>query len=321
MKLWSSILHWLFPPKPVAPVIPIKPDVPPPPAAEVPPPIAVPPSQSLEYKELSEYDLIVWAGRAADISQSFEGSDPWANITGNFDGTGLTCGSLGWTIQWMNQQRLVKAFVTKHGVDRAKSLMPKTWDWYWKLTTMTNEDQAIPYADSISHGTSRIDEPYRFELRAFWKSIEMTQLQKEFAVIDFGRFAIKQAYKCQKYFGLEYPKFHHFAYWFDQAVLNGSGKTPEIEMNEGMKTSEVFSWMEKETGYCQDDFDQNKELWKGEMVTATKQQIVLFELAMVRSKESRGQFDTVTMNRRGTLALGKGWVNGELRNLKGILGL
>jgi hypothetical protein len=254
--------------------------------------------------------------RALEISQSFEGSDPWANITGNFDGAGLTCGALGWTVKWFNQQRLVKLFVERHGEGLAQAIMPKTWAWYWDLTNIRSESAAISAANTISRGSSRVIEPYRTELRLFWRSPEMRSIQVEFAQKDMGKFAMSQAEKCREFFGLDAPKFHHFAYWFDQAVLNGTGGAPALSEASKVSTDDVFEWMAKETGYVQKDFNRNASLWASMIKIATDDERDLLKLAMIRADKSREEFDTVTMNRRGTLALKKGWINGELRDLR-----
>ena len=45
-----------------------------------------------------------YLGRSMVITGSFEGSDPLANIRGNFDDEGLSCGQLGKTVRAGDQQ-------------------------------------------------------------------------------------------------------------------------------------------------------------------------------------------------------------------------
>ena len=61
--------------------------------------------------------------RAMLITGGFEGSDPWANITGNFDGEGLTCGQLGKTIKAGDQQKVVRNYISAHGTAELLTLM------------------------------------------------------------------------------------------------------------------------------------------------------------------------------------------------------
>ncbi|MCA6566601.1 MAG: hypothetical protein ACK5UJ_00265 [Pseudobdellovibrionaceae bacterium] len=283
-----------------------------------PPPVTTPaePIKPLPPVEAPKPLLDLWTKQALEISQSFEGSDPWANITGNFDGAGLTCGALGWTIKWNNQQRLVKDFVKAHGLSELMALMPKTGNEYWKITKLP-EEAALAEVNAWSRGQSKVLQPYREELRAFWKDERMKDIQVKYAEADMGTFAMRQAQATQSYFKLQEPKFHHFAYWFDQAVLNGTGKTPSLVDGEKFTLKDVLEWMQSETGYAQGDFKKNHQLWSKERLDV--QSLHLLKLAMVRAQRSREQFDTVTMNRRGTLAVKKGYVNGTLRDLTNIL--
>src|ERR1700747_3740809 len=68
--------------------------------------------------------------RAMLITGGFEGDDPWANITGNFDGEGLTCGQLGKTISAGDQQGVVKNYLSVHGEGELRQLMPETGGKY-----------------------------------------------------------------------------------------------------------------------------------------------------------------------------------------------
>lgn len=252
-----------------------------------------------------------WTERALYISQGFEGSDPFANITGNFDGCGLTCGALGWTIKWGNQQRLVKDFIKLYGEDQLKALMPRTGEEYLKVTNMHHE-AALKAVDHWSSG-AKVLNPYRSELRAFWTDERMINIQIKYAEVDMGDFAMKQAITTQEYFKLSSPKFHHFAYWFDQAVLNGTGKTPLLMEAEDITLTDVWKWMESESGAAITDFKKNLNLWQDSYISL--EEMHLLKLAMLRAQRSREEYDTVTMNRRGTLAIGKGYVNAKLWDL------
>ena len=58
-------------------------------------------------------------------SGRFEGDDPWANITGNFDDAGLTCGMLGKTFGDGDQQECVHRFLKQFGPGELLKLMPR----------------------------------------------------------------------------------------------------------------------------------------------------------------------------------------------------
>ncbi len=311
MSWLSNLLQKLFGKKPddVTPIVtqPVTPN--PTPAPVIPFPVA------------GKYNRFDWSVRALHITQRFEGETAWANITGNFDGAGLTCGALGWTIQWHNQQPLVKQFVLKFGIDKLKALMPQTWKWYWELTNIKSESEAIKRANEISEISSKVQEPYNTELKHFWSSEEMIQIQKEAADRDMGAWAETQATKMKAYFGLPAMSFMHFAYYFDQKVLNGGAKNPEISEGEAISTESVFRWMLSESGYGENDFNKNIPYWKGLIERASPDQKLLFRLAKIRADRAREEFDTITMSRRGILCLGSGFVNGKFWDIKKDLGM
>ena len=249
-----------------------------------------------------------WTMKAIDISQGFEGSDPWANITGNFDGAYLTCGALGFTWKYNNQPPMILEYVNKHGADKLLSLMPKTGAEYIHAAKL-GEQGGKDIVSKWSQG-NKVREPYYSELRAFWKSKEMKDIQIKAAWKMMGVFAMNKTLEGQKFFSLESPKFSHFAYWFDQAVLNGTGQTVPF----GTRiTREFFDYQTKEGQYLRSDFKKNQNLWR-EIIAKTHNPLdneVLMIMAWERAKKSRFEFIPVTMCRRGTLAMGEGYVNGK----------
>lgn len=259
-----------------------------------------------------------WTLRALNISQRFEGNDPWANITGNFDGCGLTCGALGWTLKWQNQQPLVKEFREKFGPALCRKLMPDSWDFYWKIISNPDENEAIKEVDVFSNGTANVKEPLKAELRTFWKHPGMIEIQTAHAAKEMGAFAMKQTNLCASYFKTDLL-FHYFAYWFDQAVLNGTGGTPALQEAEAFKGRDVINWMKSlNTGYLLSDLKKNVDEWR--MTPMSPIGTPLLILAMIRAKKSKTEFIPVTMCRRGTLAIGTGYVNDELFDLRKELG-
>jgi hypothetical protein len=136
------------------------------------------------------FNRLEWTKKALAISKAYEGSDGWANITGNFDGTGLTCGALGWTMKWNSQDWLVKTFVARHGETKARALMPTAWATYWKAIN-AGEAEGMALVAPWSNGSSKVKEPYQSELRALWNSPEMIAIQIEAADSDMGAYSEK----------------------------------------------------------------------------------------------------------------------------------
>lgn len=116
------------------------------------------------------------------ITGGFEGSDPWANITGNFDGEGLTCGQLGKTIKAGDQQRVVRNHIAAHGTAELLTLMPKKGGEYIKVINASIAN-GMAVVVNWSDKKHRVIEPYRSELAAFWKSARMIVKQREHAEV------------------------------------------------------------------------------------------------------------------------------------------
>lgn len=250
-----------------------------------------------------------WTESALKTSMRFEGGD-FANITGNFDGAGLTCGSLGWTIKWSNQQPLVFKFVSRYGLVELKKLMPQKGSEYWNLVNIKDYNQAITFANKWSKNSANVLEPYRSELQKFWKDPRMMQIQYEYAWLNMGKWAREQALIFSSAVGINVT-FRHFSYFFDQAVLNGTSGTPTAAEGNKISLNEIYTWIKSyKIGYTQVDFQKNRSIWMKAAETADADQILLFKMAYLRALKSRDEFKPVTMNRRASLALGAGYVNG-----------
>lgn len=71
--------------------------------------------------------------------------------------------------------------------------------------------------------------------------------------------------------------------------------------------------MSSETGWTQKSFNKNRDCWRGIIGSADDVQRKMWILAYLRSSVASENGDTVTMCRRGSPALGSGWVNDTLR--------
>ncbi len=257
-------------------------------------------------------DWLSWTEKAMKISGSFEGNgENWVNPVGNFDGAYLTCGLLGFTWKWNNQPSMISEFVKRQGKATLMALMPKSGAAYLDAAAKGEKDGA-PIVSAWSVG-EHVDEPYKSELSKFWSSPEMKKIQTETSLTMFGQFAKRKTLEGQQYYGLAEPRFSHYAYWFDQAVLNGTGKTPTFEAAETIDVEKVFDWMSSETGWTQKSFNKNRDYWRGIIGSVDDVQRKMWILAYLRSSVASEKGDTVTMCRRGNLALGSGWINDTLR--------
>lgn len=283
------------------------------PPPEEPPPAKPEPIVESPKEEKEEIDFEKWAKDAAFISSTFEGDGgDYANVVGNFDGAYLTCGLLGLTWKYGNQLEILDEYLKKYGPNKLQKLMPKTGNEYLQAIN-SGYTEGAEIVSSWSNGSANVRQPYRSELAAFWSSPEMVELQDKKYSKMMGVFALKKCLETQEYFELPKPLFQHYVYWWDQAVLNGTGKTIEFKEADGFGVQKVLEFCESVSGYNKDSMRKNAKLWKDQLDKSSMEERHLFKMAYLRALKSRPEFQGTTMMRRGTLALGKGYVNGTLR--------
>lgn len=248
------------------------------------------------------------------ITGGFEGSDPWANITGNFDGEGLTCGQLGKTIKAGDQQKVVRNYIAEHGTSELLMLMPKKGGEYVKViqSSIANGMAVVVNWSDQKH---RVIEPYRSELAAFWKSAKMIVKQREHAAVTEGAMADTWVTDWQGS-----GSFQEFALFFDVAAQNGSlkGVTAAvvdacIGTDPAAAIAKALAWVDsvpkKTSGY--EDAKKNVPLWRSMLASAALEIVRLFIFAILRSQKAAAAWQWDVANRKATLALGEGWVHGK----------
>jgi hypothetical protein len=279
----------------------------------------VPSISRLQEPAKVEIDWKAWAKEAAHISSTYEGKGgDYANITGNFDGAYLTCGLLGLTWKYSNQIKIIDKYLKRHGPNPLLKLMPKTGQKYLEAVNAGVRAGAIMVSE-WSNG-AKVYQPYKKELEAFWSSPEMIALQDETYEEMMGIFAKKKCLETQAFFGLAEPQFEHYAYWWDQAVLNGQGSTVGFEEAKNFSSMKVLDFVGNIGGYNKSSNVENYKIWAKAINTASLEQLHLFKMAYLRSLKSRKEFMGTTLMRRGTLALGIGCVNEQDRKYDWYLG-
>lgn len=276
-----------------------------------PEPISIPSSP-----ETGLIDWIDWTIRAAKIVGTFEGKgEDWGNPVGNFDGAGLTCGLLGFTWKYNNQPPMILKFVDRHGINALRALMPFTGEAYYKAARAgESPGMSIVKEWTNKSNKSLVNEPYRRELSAFWTSPGMIQIQREKAWEMMGIWAKKMTLEAQQYFNLPAPKFEHFVFFVDQATLNGTGKTPTFQAAAAVQLMDVLHFCDTVGGFNVPDIRKNAKLWRAMLAKSPLDETVLFKFGYLRALKANSKFRATTFNRRGTLALGSGYVNGTLRH-------
>lgn len=151
------------------------------------------------------------------ISSSFEGSDlgkiGFDNITGNFDGEGLSIGFLQFCTGQDSDRELFQKMYQRHP-DVLKSCLGDLYDGFVATLTKSKQER-LAWAISINNPNNRIKEPWKSRLLALCRTPEFQEIQMEMAE---GRIQAAAAI-CHE-FGLK--SIRAFALCFDIVVQNGS---------------------------------------------------------------------------------------------------
>lgn len=254
-----------------------------------------------------------WLNKAFFASTFFENSNTKAQVTGNFDGAYLTCGYLGWTFLYGDQQRMVKQFAAANPGLISK-YMPHTWADYLNACNQLTK-RGCEIVRDWSSGAN-VKEPYRSELAALWNSPEMTAIELAVGQNSFGAFAELMTKKFCDHFICP-ATLNIFAMFFDIRVQNGSLKDIVIENipnNRGMMMAQAkvaIKWMySRAAGAGLGDVHRNASLWEPMLQGSDDWRLALFGVGYLRSIECTEAWKGVCLDRKGSLAFGQGYVNG-----------
>lgn len=263
-----------------------------------------------------------WVESALQLTGHFENSaDPWAGVTGDFDGMGISLGVLQWNIGSSSLQRLVKPL----GRAAVVALMPHNGVDLWNACNAP-VDEGLRIVRGWQNGAT-LRPAVKEELKAFCRS-EAFKAQQ---VAGADRVASDAFAQARRYasddptFGGQVPK-RLFCWFFDLVTQNGGLRTVTYQHVEAyinqfsvlFAADTVCNWLAARTsadaGFR--DSHKNAEEWRGKVTAA---QLSLFILSYQRALIARTQFRADTLNRKGTIALGFGHVHVERHDLTGIL--
>jgi len=265
---------------------------------------------------LSDAELAV----LVKITGAFENSgDPYAGVTGDFDGQGISCGVLQWNIGQGSLHKLLKDL----GAARVKALMPTYGAQMWQAAT-----SPIPNGLAIVRGwqnNNSLNTKARAELKALMGASDMKAIQDKY---------IRQvAVKAEGYAdawaaasGVAARTSHQLALFFDIVTQGGSaaGLTfQDVKDFKGATTPNnaddlICDWMlsRPKNMAGKKDGDKNAALWRDQL-DGDAYNLLVF--AYLRSQKSKTPWRLDVMNRKGTIAARKGWVHASLRDLTGII--
>lgn len=152
--------------------------------------------------------------KAIAITGRFEGNG-YGNITGDFDGQGLSLGILQWNIGQGTLQPLLREMNLNHNM-ATRSILLDSYNAFNTMLSKTPAEQ-LTWAKSINNSQKVIREPWRTRLVALANSQEFRAIQLNYAK-TIGDLALSI---CNKY---NLKSERAFALAFDIGVQNGGVK-------------------------------------------------------------------------------------------------
>ena len=251
-----------------------------------------------------------WTASAVGITPRFETSgDPYQAATGDFDGMGISCGALQWNIGKSSLQPMVLA-VGKPAVIAA---MPVFGNELWTACNGTVA-QGLRIVRGWQTGTSLKPKP-KAELRALMGTPAIRAQQQE----RIDRVAAKSFDAATEWAAVSTggpASKRLFCWFFDLVTQNGGldGLTPRrvndfIAANRPDKVDDLIcDFLATRTGRSGHirDAKKNGELWRD---AATPEKLEILCMSYLRSETAIPRWRHVVLNRKGAIAMGKGWVN------------
>lgn len=246
------------------------------------------------------------------------GNEPYLGATGDFDGQGISCGVLQWNIG----QGSLQPMILKAGRDTVQQFMPNYGDAMWKACT-----SPIPQGLTIVRSwqvDKKLSAGPRNELRSLMGSPALRTLQDE-AITKVAQKADNLAVAWANAHGAEQRTKQELAFFFDLVTQNGGSKelayadvTSFRQAVGDTKADDlVCDWLlgTKSQMWGHKDAHRNAELWRN---TGSVAQLDLLIFAYLRSQKSFPKARADVLNRKGTIAMLRGYVHTTLYDLSGI---
>lgn len=266
-------------------------------------------------------DWADWKRSALTVTGHFEdSSDPMGAVSGDFDEQGISLGVLQWNIGQGSLQPLVRNI----GQAGVLETMPTYGRELWRAATVP-QAQGLAIVRSWQTGP-RIRADVMRELKAFTHGDAFVR-QQIAAAETTAVSALRSAREWAAEVG-EVPDKALFCWFFDLLTQNGGLKTVTPAgaksfingFGRDKADDAICDWLtgrgSEQAGYR--DARKNADLWRNSVPPS---RLVIFAASFLRSGLSRLPYRADVMNRKGTIALGTGWVHLERHDLTAILGL
>jgi hypothetical protein len=261
-----------------------------------------------------------WLATALETTGDFEtAGNPWGGVTGNFDKMGISCGVLQWNIGSSSLQPLVIAA----GQPAVMATMPKFGADFWRACT-SSKSAGLAIVNGWQNGGTKLPKDVKAELVAFMVSAPMVAQQMK-AAGTVAKTADKIATNWAATRGTAPHSKRDFCWSFDLVTQNGGLKSltladvRKFASDEGGPAAALNTICDELAAVPQGrtafkDCWRNAQLWRGTIANDWRD---LFILSYLRARKSKLEFVGLVMNRKGAIAAGQGWVNGEMMNFEG----
>jgi hypothetical protein len=259
-----------------------------------------------------------WVESALELTGHFEDSKaPWSGVSDNFDGMGVSLGVLQWNLGMGSLQPLVKGA----GRDAVAAAMPVHGAALWTACVAGAGWQAALAAWFTG---ARLKPAVRHELKAFTGS-DPFRAQQVKAASRVARLAHDRAAEWAAADPLFNTVTRRLFHWFfDVTTQNGSlkGLSPNhvavfaAGQADAVKTVARYMRGAPKSLAGMKDAPLNAALWEGEADPQNRQ---LLQLSYLRAIRANPKWVIDVLNRKGTIATGRGWVHRAEHDLEPFL--
>lgn len=226
---------------------------------------------------------------ALSITGAFEGST-YEQVTGNFDGQGLSIGILQWNYgQGSLQEKILKPIIAEFGAERLDALFPTKIS----PTAYMAPKQAVKYAKKNMLIKTKVKDQWAHSWRVLLSSPEVKQIQLRAA----HSVASRAWFYCNQY---QARSIKAFCWFFDVVTQNGSLKNVTMPLD----VSSYYDDLSADAG-------ENKEYWDKYLIN---EEAKIFFVWICR-RVTRNKWAKDVIARKGTIAHGHGKVHGKYYKL------
>lgn len=250
----------------------------------------------------------------------FENSgDPYAGVTGNFDGQGISCGVLQWNIGQGSLQPMVLAV----GEAAVLATMPEFGKAMWRACNAAL-GKGMEIVTGWQDGTKLRAGPRR-ELQQLMLHPSM-RVQQDNRIRKLAERAETEANAWAAKRGGGPRTRQELVLYFDFLTQNGGMKGVDFDDVQAFKTIAnpgkiddlICDWLAglNQNFWGYKDAHKNADLWRDKVVGSA---LDLLVLAYLRSQKSSLKARGDVLNRKGTIAVRHGNVHGKLYDFKDLL--